>query len=138
MSDLLSNRLNKEEIVRQLHEMIDHHLFGSAGWPADKASRDRLWHFAEQHGLRTRVPGTDNTIRYTALGVECGLPLATYLIGAHDPLEIPEQLHDLGLISLEDMEAAWSLPIEGQDYLQCVEKLVREAYTRSFGLVGRG
>jgi hypothetical protein len=67
------------------------------------------------------------------LGVECGLPLATYLIGAHDPKEIPEQLHNLGLISLEELEAAYSLPEEGQDYLQCVEQLVRKAYFQSSG-----
>jgi hypothetical protein len=131
----LPNRLNKEDIVRQLREMIDHHLFASPSWPADKASRDQLWHFAEQHGLQYRVPGTKNTFRETALGVDCGFPLATYLIGAHDPFEIPEGLHALGLIDLEDLEAPHSI---GGEYLQRVEKLVREAYSRSFGLVRRG
>lgn len=133
MTDLVPDQKNKEDITRQLRAIIDHHLFASESWPADRESLRRFHHFVERHGLIARVPGKNDTFRNTALGVQCGLGLAECFIGALDPAEIPEQLHSLGLIELKDMKAAWSLPIEGQDYLKCVEKLVRKAYARSFG-----
>jgi hypothetical protein len=131
MTNLLPNLPDRRDIVRQLHEMVDYHLFESTIWPADKESRIGFWRIVEQMGLQERVPGTDDTTRYTALGLDCGLPLATYFIGAHEPMEIPELLQCLGLIDEEDAEAVHSLP-EGQ-ILEYVEKLVRRAYFRAFG-----
>ena len=128
----LPTQPNKRDIMQQLHEMVDHHLFESTTWPADRESVVGFNRFLEQMALTERVAGTDNTFRFTVLGRDCGLPLAHYLIGAHEPTEIPESLQYLGLIDEDEAESAYSL-LEGPDFLKCVEKLVRRAYFRTFG-----
>jgi len=95
----------------------------------------------KEMGLQEAVPGTKDTSRYTTLGIDCGAPLASYFIGAHDPMEIPEALEQEGLIEWEEAEAFYSSLEDHQDetvLLHRVEMLVRQAYRRFCGAMKEG
>ena len=129
--------MSKAEIVWRLHEIIDYHLFESTSWPADIDAVRAFFRMLEEMGLEEAVPGTKDT-RYTVLGIDCGAPLATYFIGAHDPMEIPMSLEQVGLIEWEEAEVFYSSPeTENEAVLhRRVEMLVRRAYRRFCGMKG--
>src|SRR2546427_7432431 len=60
--------MNRNEIARQLHLMVDARLFGTAAWPVDRESADRLQTTLLRMGLVKEVPGVANTWRNTPLG----------------------------------------------------------------------
>ena len=130
------NPANKADIMRKLHEKIDHHLFESTSWPADIDAVRAFFRMLEEMGLQETVPGTKDTCRYTALGIDCGTELAVCFIGAHEPYEIPMILKRHGLIHDAEEEAFHSFLIEelASDglHLKHVEVLVRRAHARLF------
>ena len=125
------NPMSKTQIVRQLNEMVDYHLFKSPRWPAgDSEVRTFLQNLNELE-LLEGVPGQKDMSRFTTLGIDCAAPLASYFIGAHDLMEIPMMLETEGLIDEQEADAFYSSP-ENQDenVLHQVEVLVRRAHLR--------
>jgi hypothetical protein len=129
------NLISRSNIVRQLHEIIDYHLYSSPSWPAGDEAVCAFWRMLEEIGLTEAVAGTKDTTRFTALGVDCGAPLASYFIGAHELMEIPMLLEGQGLIEEEEAEAfySWSEDEDGNVFEQ-VEMLVRRAHRRFCGI----
>src|SRR3989442_3337516 len=90
--------MNRNEIVRQLHLIIDARLFGAAGWLVDRESANRLQTTLLQMGLVEEVPGKADTWRNTPLGNELHLVLLEVFMGFWDEWEVPEILEEYGLI----------------------------------------
>jgi hypothetical protein len=88
--------MNRNEIVRQLHLIIDARLFGAAGWPVDRESANRLQTTLMQMGLVEEVPGKADTWRNTPLGNELHLVLPEVFMGFWDEWEVPEILEEYG------------------------------------------
>ena len=63
--------MSKIDIIRKLNEIVDYHLFESWHWPADENELRSFWRMVEEMGLQELVPGKANTVRDTALGVDC-------------------------------------------------------------------
>ena len=131
----LPTQINKTDIVRRLHAIIDYHLFTSTSWPAGGEAVYAFWRMLKEIGLTEAVAGMVDTFRFTTLGFDCGGPLASYFIGACEPWEIPMLLEQQGLIEEEEAEAFYSL-LEDQDesVFERVEMLVRRAHRRFCGI----
>jgi hypothetical protein len=132
----LPTQINKTDIVRRLHEIIDYHLFESTSWPAGGDAVSAFWRMLEEIGLTEAVAGMEDTTRFTTLGFDCGAPLASYFIGAHEPMEIPSLLERQGLIEEEEEEEAFYSLLEDGDesVFEHVEMLVRRAHRRFCGI----
>jgi hypothetical protein len=131
----LPNPMSRTEKVLYLHEIIGCRLHKSTSWPADDDEASAFWRTLEEMGLAEPVPGEKDTSRFTALGFDCGAPLASYFIGAHEPMEIPMMLEEHGLIEEEEAEAFYSsLEDEYESVLEHVQVLVRRAYGRFCGI----
>ena len=129
------NSASKADIMCKLHEIIDYHLFESTSWPIEGDALSAFFRTLDDMGLQEAVLGESNASRYTALGVDCGAPLATYFIGAHEPIEIPMSLEQEGLIGREEAETFYSsLEDDDDSYVERVEKLVRHAHRRFCGV----
>ena len=130
------NPANKADIMRKLHEIGDYHLFETTSWPADENEVRAFWRTVEEMGLKETVPGTKDTFRFTALGKDCGVTLASCFVGALEPFEIPMVLKEHGLIDDAEEEAFHSFLVEelaGDGlHLKHVEVLVRRAHARLF------
>ena len=133
--DTSPNSTSNADIKRKLDEMIDYQLFEAPSWPIADDEVRPFFRMLEEMGLKETVPGTKDTFRYTALGIDCGAPLASYFIGATEPTEIPEQLEMQGLIEAEEAEAFYSsLEDEDENVFKQVEMLVRRAHRRFCGV----
>jgi hypothetical protein len=132
MTNLMLDQPNRIDIARKLQGIVDYHLFASTSWPADIESVIAFWRTLEQLGLEERVLGGNDTIQFTALGVDCGAPLVSCLIGAHNLMEIPFLLERLGLIEMEDAAEAYSFTGD-DEFVRQVEALVRRAHFRVYG-----
>jgi hypothetical protein len=130
------NPANRADIMRKLHEIIDYHLFESTSWPADTDAVRAFFRMLNEMGLEEAVQGERNTTRYTTLGIDCGAPLASYFIGAHEPMEVPDLLEMQGLIEAEEAQAFYTSLEEDDDdsHVERVEKLVRRAHRRFCGV----
>ena len=112
------------DIMRTMHEIVDYHLYKSS-WPANEAAVGAYWRALEELGLAEMVPGQEGSIRYTVLGIDSGAPLASYFIGAHEPMEIPMMLEKHGLIDEQEADAFYSsLEDESEAALHEVEAIV--------------
>ena len=131
-----SNSTSPADIKRKLNEIVDYHLFETTSWPTADDEVRTFWRTVEEMGLQETVPGTKDTFRYTALGIDCGVELASCFIGAHEPFEIPMILKEHGLIDDAEEEAFHSFLSEelADDglLLKHVEVLVRRAHARLF------
>ena len=85
--DTSPNSTSNADIKRKLDEKIDYHLFESTSWPIADDEVRPFFRMLEEMGLQETVPGTKNTCRYTALGIDCGTELAVCFIGAHEPYD---------------------------------------------------
>ena len=132
--DTSPNSTSNADIKRKLDEIIDYHLFESTSWPIADDEVRPFWRTVEEMGLWETVPGTKDTFRYTALGIDCGAELASCFIGAIEPFEIPMILKEHGLIDDAEEESFNSFLIEevaGEGVLlRHVEVLVRRAHGR--------
>lgn len=132
------NSTSNADIKRKLNEIIDYHLFETTSWPVDENEVRAFWRTVEEMGLKESVPGTKDAFRFTALGIDCGVELASCFIGALEPYEIPTILKDHGLIEDAEEEAFYSflseeLATDGL-HLKHVEVLVRRAHARLSGV----
>jgi hypothetical protein len=79
--------MHRTEIVRQLHQLLDARLFGTAAWPVNGETADR--NPVADGLLVEEVPGEANTWRNTPLGSELHINLVQVFIGCWDEWEIP-------------------------------------------------
>lgn len=133
--DASPKSMSKAAIVRRLNEMIDYHLYNSETWPADEGAVSAFWRTLEQWGLTEMVPGQEGSIRYTALGIDCGAPMASYFIGAHEPMEVPMMLESRGLIDEHEVDAFYSSEEDEREIvLHTVAEMVRRSHRIYCGL----
>jgi hypothetical protein len=92
--------MNRHEIVRQLHLIVDARLFGTAAWPVDRESTNRLHTTLLRMGLVEEVPGQADTWRNTPLGNELHIDLLEVFMGLWDEWDIPEILQAYGLYGM--------------------------------------
>ena len=57
-NEYFTTSVSKAEIMWQLHEIIDYHLFESTSWPADIDAVRAFFRMLEEMGLEEAVPGT--------------------------------------------------------------------------------
>lgn len=129
--------MGKDDIIRRLNEIVDYHLFESWNWPADEDELRSFWRIVEEMGLQERVPGEASTFRYTTLGTDCEVELASCFIGGHELFEIPTILKSNGLIDEVEEADYYGYLEEGMadDGLmeKYVEAMVRRAHSRRYG-----
>jgi hypothetical protein len=120
--------MNRNEIVRQLHLIIEARLFGAAGWPVDRESANRLQTTLLQMGLVEEVPGKADTWRNTPLGNELHLVLLEVFMGFWDEWEVPEILEEHGLIEKWEVHRLWRVLSAGAGWERTLKDHVRRAY----------
>jgi len=76
--------VHRNEIIRQLHQIVDARLFGTAKWPVDSENANRLHTTLLEMGLVEEVPGQANTWRNTPLGNELHIDLLEVFMGLWD------------------------------------------------------
>jgi hypothetical protein len=118
----------QNEIVRQLHLIIDARLFGAAGWPVDRETANRLQMTLLQMRLVEEVPGEADTWRNTPLGNELHLVLLEVFMGFWDEWEVPEILEDYGLIEKWEVHRLRRVLSAGAGWEQTLKDSVRRAY----------
>lgn len=127
-----SELTSKAEVMHKLHKIIDYHLYESECWPADEEAVSAFWRILERLGLTEGLP--QGAIRYTVLGIECEAPMASYLIGAHEPMEVPMMLEKHGLINEQEADDFYaSMEVDSSDILHEVEAMVRRAFSTLCG-----
>jgi hypothetical protein len=124
--------MNRNEIVRQLHLIIDARLFGSAGWPVDRESADRLRTTLLQMGLVEAVPGHADTWRNTSLGNELHLVLLEVFMGVWDEWEVPEILKEYRLIEEWEVRRLRRVLNAGAGWERTFKDCLRRAYFAFF------
>jgi hypothetical protein len=124
--------MNRNEIVRQLHLIIDARLFGAAGWPVDRESADRLRTTLLQMGLVEEVPGQADTWRNTPLGNELHLVLLEVFMGFWDEWEVPEILEEYGLIEEWEVHRLRRVLNAGAGWERTFKDYLRRAYFAFF------
>ena len=134
--DTSPNSTSNADIKRKLDEMIDYQLFESPSWPIADDEVRAFSEWSKRWDCKRPCQERKNTFRYTALGIDCGVELASCFIGAIEPFEIPMILKEHGLIDDAEEEAFHSFLCEelaGDGlHLKHVEVLVRRAHARLF------
>ena len=120
--------MNRSEIVRQLHLIMDARLFGAAVWPVDRESASRLHTTLSQMGLLERVAGQADTWRNTPLGKELHIDLLEVFMGFWDEWEIPTILQRYGLIEEREAHRLWRVLKAGAGWERTFKDSVRRAY----------
>src|SRR5947209_6907476 len=119
--------MNRNEIVRQLHLIIDARLFGTAAWPVDRESASRLQATLLRMGLVEEVPGRSDTWRNTSLGNELRIDLLEVFMGCWDECEIPMILEQYGLIEEQEVHRLWRVLKAGAGWERTFKDCVRQA-----------
>ena len=120
--------MDKREIIRRLHDIVDARLFGSDPWLVDRESADRLKIMLVEMGVEEQVPGGGNSWRNTSLGNELRLDLLLVFMGAWDPWEMPEILEEHGLIQKRDVQRLSRVLSRGGGWEGTFKEYVRRAY----------
>jgi hypothetical protein len=120
--------MNRNEIVRQLHLIVDARLFGTAAWPVDRESTNRLHTTLLRMGLVEEVPGQADTWRNTPLGNELHIDLLEVFMGLWDEWDIPEILQTYGLIDEWEAHRLWRALTVGAGWERTFKNYVRRAY----------
>jgi len=120
--------MNRNEIVRQLHLIVDARLFGTAAWPVDRESTNRLHTTLLQMGLVEEVPGQADTWRNTPLGNELHIDLLEVFMGLWDEWDIPEILQAYGLIDEWEAHRLWRALTVGAGWERTFKNYVCRAY----------
>jgi len=120
--------MNRNEIVRQLHLIVDARLFGTAAWPVDRESTNRLHTTLLQMGLVEEVPGQADTWRNTPLGNELHIDLLEVFMGLWDEWDIPEILQAYGLIDEWEAHRLWRALTVGAGWERTFKNYARRAY----------
>jgi hypothetical protein len=120
--------MNRNEIVRQLHLIVDARLFGTAAWPVDRESTNRLHTTLLRMGLVEEVPGQADTWRNTPLGNELHIDLLEVFMGLWDEWDIPEILQAYGLIDEWEAHRLWRALTVGAGWERTFKNYVRRAY----------
>jgi hypothetical protein len=120
--------MNKNEVVQQLHLIVDAHLFGTAAWPVDRESANRLDITLLRMGLVEQVPGEVDTWRNTPLGNELHIDLLEVFMGLWDEWEIPTILEQYGLIEETEVHRLWRVLNAGAGWERAFKDHVRRAY----------
>jgi hypothetical protein len=112
--------------IRKLHEIADHHLFGSGGWPASGESLSAIFRTIRDLGLDEEVHDGLGTTRSTPLGNEVSVDLMISFAGCWELSEIPSILVDRGYIDWKEAEELWELPLS--EFERRLRFLVVRAY----------
>jgi hypothetical protein len=120
--------MNKNEIIRQLHLIIDARLFGPAAWPVDRESAERVHTTLLRMGLVEEVPGQADTWRNTPLGSELHLDLLQVFMGFWDKWDIPTILERYGLIEEQEVDDLWWVLDVDAGWERTLKDYVRRAY----------
>jgi hypothetical protein len=120
--------MNKNEIIRQLHLIIDARLFGPAAWPVDSESAERVNTTLLRMGLVEEVPGQADTWRNTPLGSELHLDLLQVFMGFWDKWDIPTILERYGLIEEQEVDDLWWVLDVDAGWERTLKDYVRRAY----------
>ena len=85
------NLINKTEVARRLHEMVDERLFGNKPWPVEEENTKIVHGTMLELGLIECVPGVPQTFRTTTLGAELHANLLEAFMGLWDEFELPDR-----------------------------------------------
>jgi hypothetical protein len=118
--------MTKAAAIRKLHEIAEHHLFGSGGWPASGESLSAIFRTILDLGLEEEVHNGRGTMRTTPLGKEVSVDLMTAFAGCWELSDIPFILEDGGYITSKEHEELWELP--RSDFERRLRLLVVRAY----------
>jgi len=125
--------MEKAEVVKALHRMMDHRLFESPDWLGVWEANHVINKALLQMGLCEPVDEDRKNTRNTALGKELEVDLLTVFLGLHYWPEIPMILSHYGLIT-DEKEAAiyrkWPDDIRGWEKL--LRSIVKQAYLDFF------
>jgi hypothetical protein len=112
--------------ICKLHEIADHHLLGSGGWPASEESLSAFFSTIRDLGLVEDVHDDIGSTRSTPLGNEVLVDLMTVFAGCWELSDIPPILADHGYIDWNEAEELWDLPLS--DFERRLRFLVNRAY----------
>jgi hypothetical protein len=126
--------MTRAAIICKLHEIIDHHLFGPGGWPAEREAVPAIFRYVRELGLYENVPDSPGTARQTLLGEELKLYLMMAFAGAWHLWDIPYLLEEHGYLDEGNADELCMLqPIEAAErkLRQCVFRAYFEFCHRS-------
>lgn len=115
-----------QNILVELHSMIDQRLFGKGDWPGDRGACEKLNERLAELGLLQWIEGSVEGITPTALGLEIDLELMFVWLGNIRESDMIKILADRGLIDERAIDA-----ISGMANSEAKERfraLVRQAY----------
>jgi hypothetical protein len=118
--------MTKAAAIRKLHEIADHHLLGSGGWPASEQSLSAIFRTIRDLGLDEEVHDGRGTTRSTPLGKEVSVDLMTLFAGCWELSEIPSMLVDRGYLNWKEAEELCALP--SSDFERRLRLVVVRAY----------
>jgi len=120
--------VHRNEIIRQLHQIVDARLFGTATWPVDRENASRLHTTLLEMGLVEEVPGQANTWRNTPLGNELHIDLLEVFMGLWDKWDIPTILERYGLMERREVHRVWRVLDTGSGWERTLKNYVLRAY----------
>jgi hypothetical protein len=120
--------MHKNEIIRQLHQIVDDRLFGTATWPVDRENANRLHTTLLEMGLVEEVPGQGDTWRNTPLGNELHIDLLEVFMGLWDEWEIPTILERYGLMEKREVRRVWRVLDTRSGWERTLKNYVLRAY----------
>lgn len=132
--------MTRAAAIRKLHEIADHHLLGSGGWPVSEESLSAIFRTIRDLGLDEEVHDGRGTTRSTPLGNEVSVDLMILFVGGWELSEIPSMLVERGYINFEEAEELCALP--SSDFERRLRFVVVRAYldfcNRSIKSEGQG
>lgn len=124
--------MDKSEILKELHMMIDSRLFGRYPWPVDRETVSVLENKLLLMGLDEVVSSDTKTRRVTILGKELQLDLIMVFVGLWDEWEMPSILEKYGLIDESEREQLYDQLDIGRDPEFAMRSIVQKAYLKHY------
>jgi hypothetical protein len=128
---LEETQMNKTAAICKLHEIADHRLLGSGGWPACGEFVSAFFKIISDMGLEEELHDGFGTARSTSLGDEVSINLMTMFAGCWDLFEVPDILERHGYIDSFEADELCELP--DHEFEQRLHSLVYRAYLKFSG-----
>jgi hypothetical protein len=123
----------KDEIRRQLHAIVISRLFSDRPWLADREILAGLRRVLHEMKVEEPVPGTTDSRRNTALGLELNMGLIEVFLGSWDEWEVPMILSDNCLIDEQQADDLYHRLGRGDDPELVLRAVVKQAYVDYYG-----
>ena len=124
-----------QNILVELHSMIDQRLFGKEDWPGDRRACEKLNERLAELGLLQWIEGSIEGITPTALGSEMDLELMFVWLGNIGESDMLKILANRGLIDERATKAVLGKP--NSEFEERFRALVRLAYLKHYNPTGK-